>query len=270
MAETHKKLSKEALRKVAIRHNFTLEWCNNYERMQATGFAYAMIPALKELYDTDEEVCRGIERHLQFYNSHPGTSAALIGAVCALEEDYQPDMAESMKVALMGPMAGIGDTIQGTLVQPLAYLLAAGLANENNYLCLVVLLVPFIILWAIRFPLFNFGYNRSVSMIQDINGDTALGRFKELASIVGIIVVGGFIPGMVGVSVPFTYTQTINDVEQTVALQDTLDGILPYMLPITAVAVCYWMIKKKHMNPVTVIGIIAAAGFALGALHIIA
>ena len=49
MARTNAKLSEQALKKAASRHNWTLQWCWNYERMQASGFAYAMVPVLKEL-----------------------------------------------------------------------------------------------------------------------------------------------------------------------------------------------------------------------------
>lgn len=115
MAKTYKKISQKALQRAAFRHNCTLEWCWNYERMQATGFAYAMVPILKELYDNDEEICRNLERHLQFYNCHPGASAVIMGASIALEEGYQPEMSDSIKVALMGPLAGIGDTVQAVL-----------------------------------------------------------------------------------------------------------------------------------------------------------
>ncbi|NLH92559.1 MAG: PTS system mannose/fructose/sorbose family transporter subunit IID, partial [Atopobium sp.] len=92
---------------------------------------------------------------MQFYNSHPGTSAIICGAVCALEEDYQPEMADSLKVALMGPMAGIGDTIQAVLVKPIAFIIAASLAAEGSYLSIAVITIPFIILWWLRYPLFK-------------------------------------------------------------------------------------------------------------------
>ena len=272
MTETkhpHKKLSEKALRSAAIRHNCTLEWCWNYERMQATGFAYAMVPVMKELYGSDEEVCRNLERHMQFYNSHPGASSVICGAACALEEDYQPEMADSLKVALMGPMAGIGDTVQAVLVKPIAFIIASSLAAEGNFLSLAVITIPFIVLWWIRFPLFKWGYNRSVKVIEDINGDSVLTRFKEAAQVVGLTVIGGFVPSMIGVSIPYTYTKTINDVEQTVAIQDTLDGILPYMLPIIIVYLCYLMVKVKKVKPVTAIGIVSAIGFVCGALGIL-
>lgn len=266
MARTNKKLSEGALRKAAIRHNCTLEWCWNYERMQASGFAYAMTPVLKELYDTDEEVCRNLERHMQFYNSHPGASSVTAGAVTALEQDYQPEMADSIKVALMGPMAGIGDTIQAVLVKPIAFIIAASLAAEGSFLSIPIILIPFIVLWALRFPLFKWGYGRSVKVIEDINGNTAFSKLREAAQIVGLVVVGGFCPSMVNISVPFKYTKVINDVEKVVAIQDTLDGILPRLLPVCAVALCYWLLKKKKLSPLKVIGIVCLVGFTLGAI----
>jgi PTS system mannose-specific IID component len=269
MSRTNKKLSQEALKKAAIRHNCTLEWCWNYERMQATGFAYGMVPILKELYDTDEEVCRNLERHMQFYNCHPGASSVIFGASAALEEEYQPDMSDSMKVALMGPMAGIGDTIQAVLVKPIAFIIAASMASEGSFLSLLVMILPFVALWYVRFPLFKFGYNRSVSVIQDINGDSTLNRFKEAAQIVGLTVIGGFVPSMIEVVLPLTYEKTLNGVTETVAIQDTLDGILPYLLPILIVWFCYWMLHNKKIKPVQAIGIITVIAFVCGALGIL-
>ena len=55
---------------------------------------------------------------MQFYNTHPGASSLIFGADLALEEDYQTEVGDNLKVALMGPLAGVGDTIQGVLVTP--------------------------------------------------------------------------------------------------------------------------------------------------------
>jgi len=97
---------------------------------------------------------------------------------------------------------------------------------------------------------------------------------RKAAQILGLTVVGGFVPSMIGLTLKYTYSQTLTDpatgqdVIKTVALQDTLDGILPKLLPIALVAFCYWLIKKK-VNPVRVIGIVAVIAFVLGALGIL-
>ena len=269
MAMTNKPVSKSALKKAMFRYNCTLEWCWNYERMQATGFAYAMIPVLKELYTTDEEVCRNTERHLQFYNSNPFASSVIPGAVVALEENYQGEMADNIKVAMMGPLAGIGDSIYGVLVRPFFYILAAALAAQGNYLSIPLILFPFIALWACRFPLFKWGYSRSTKVIEDIKESSAFNKIREAAQLVGLVVVGGFVPSILTLSTPLSYTKVIDKVTKVFKIQDTLDAILPYLLPVCAVTLCYYLLKQKKLSPLKVIGIIAVAGFVCGAFGII-
>ena len=55
MTATNAKLSTGALKKAINRHNWALQWCWNYEKMQAAGYAYAMVPVIKELYDDNDE-----------------------------------------------------------------------------------------------------------------------------------------------------------------------------------------------------------------------
>ena len=88
MARTNQKLSEKAKNQAITRHNCTLQWCWNYEKMQAAGYGYAMVPAIKELYDTEEAQCRELERHMQFYNTHPGASSLIFGADLALNGSF--------------------------------------------------------------------------------------------------------------------------------------------------------------------------------------
>lgn len=186
MARTNAKLSEQALKQAATRHNWALQWCWNYERMQASGFAYAMVPVMKELYDNNDEICENLERHMQFYNCHPGGSAVIMGAAVALEEGYESEMSDSIKVALMGPLAGIGDTIQAVLVKPIAYIIAAGLAAEGSFLSLPVIILPLLALFLARWPLFKWGYNRSVAILEDIEGNTDFNTLRKAAQILGL------------------------------------------------------------------------------------
>ncbi|MEG0832462.1 MAG: PTS system mannose/fructose/sorbose family transporter subunit IID [Oscillospiraceae bacterium] len=274
MARTNNKVSKQAMKKAASRHNWTLQWCWNYERMQASGFAYAMVPVMKDLYTDNDEICENLERHMQFYNCHPGGSAVIMGAAVALEEDYQGEMSDSIKVALMGPLAGIGDTVQGVLVQPITYIIAASLAAEGSWLAVPVVILPLFLLFLARWPLFKWGYNRSVKIIEDISGNSDFNTLREAAQILGLTVVGGFVPSMIGIKLLYAYEKTLKnpetgeDVVKSIALQDTLNGILPYLLPLCLVGFCYWLLKKKKVQPIKVILIIAVLAFALGALGI--
>jgi PTS system mannose-specific IID component len=238
--------------------------------MQASGYAYSIVPVYKELYDNEEEICENLEKHMQFYNSHPGASAVIFGASVALEESYQVEMSQSIKVALMGPLAGIGDTIQAVLVVPFANILSAALANEGNYLSILVAVIPLLLLFAARWPVFWWGYNRSVKIIEDVSGNTDFNLLREAAQILGLTVVGGFIPSMINVTLKYQYKPIIDGVEGTpVILQNVLDGILPRLLPIAFVAFCYWLLKNRKFTPVGVIALIAVVTFFLGAVGIL-
>lgn len=68
------KLSKKVRRAVCNRHQY-LQGSWNYERMQNGGWCYSMIPAIKALYKDPEDQKAALNRHLEFYNTHPYVSA---------------------------------------------------------------------------------------------------------------------------------------------------------------------------------------------------
>ena len=265
-----KKLTQAALKKACSRHNWALQWCWNYEKMQAAGYAYAMVPVIKELYDGEEEQCRQLERHMQFYNTHPGASALIFGAGVALEEAGQPEVHDNLKVALMGPLAGIGDTVQAVLVTPPFNIIAAGLANEGSALgAILASTLPLLVLFVLRWPLFNYGYKRGASVINDVAGAGTIDRFQVGANILGVTVMGGFVPSMIGVTLPVKLGHDLTIDGATVeakTLQSVLDAILPYMVPLGLTFGCYYLIKVKKMSPLTVILILSVVAFVLGAI----
>ena len=265
-----KKLSKAALKKAIARHNWALQWCWNYEKMQAAGYAYAMVPVIKELYDGEEEQCRQLERHMQFYNTHPGASALIFGAGGALEEGGQPEVHDSLKVALMGPLAGIGDTIQAVLVTPPFNIIAAGLASEGNAIgAILASTLPLLVLFGIRWPLFNYGYKQGANVINDVSGAGTIDKLQVGANILGVTVMGGFVPSMIGVKMPVKLGSDLTIGESTVeakTLQQVLDAIFPCLVPLALTFGCYYLIKYKKMSPLTVILIVTVVGFVLGAI----
>ena len=266
------KLSKGALSKACSRHNWALQWCWNYEKMQAAGYAYAMVPVFKEMFSDDATICRNLERHMAFYNTHPGASALIFGADVALEEAGQAETGDSLKVALMGPLAGIGDTIQAVLVTPPFNIIAAGMAAEGNWASILVSTLPLLALFIIRWPLFNYGYKQGVNVINDVSGAGTLDKLQNAASILGVTVMGGFVPSMIGTKLPIKLgkdllsPETGEVVQAAKTLQEALDAIFPYLVPIIITGACYWAIKVKKAKPLTVILVLFVVAFALGAV----
>ena len=282
MARTNQKLSEKAKKSAITRHNCVLQWCWNYEKMQAAGYGYAMVPAIRELYDTEEAQCRELERHMQFYNTHPGASALIFGADLALEEDYQTEVGDNLKIALMGPLAGIGDTIQAVLVTPPFSIMAASLAvqavNENNLgtglLSILVNVLPLLVLFAVRWPLANYGYKQGVNVINDVSGAGTLDKLQTAASILGVVVMGGFVPSMLaGINAPIKLGSDLMDgdrvVQEAKTLKQALDAIFPYIIPICLTYACYWLIKAKKVTPLRVILYVLVVTFILGVVGVL-
>lgn len=276
MARTNKRLSKKTLSKSALRYNACLQWCWNYEKMQGAGYAYSMVPAFKELYDDNDEICRNLERHMQFYNTNPMAGAVQFGASLALEEAYQTDIADSLKIALMGPLAAIGDTIQAILLNPPLNILAASLASEGNWLAVVVAILPTLLTFVVRWPLFYYGYRKGEEVISDVAGTSTFDTLQVAASILGITVIGGFVPSILAslhindIEIGTIINEAGEEVANVIQVQGMLDAILPYLLPILLTAGCYLLIKKFRVSPLKTILILALVTFALGAFGIMA
>ena len=96
------------IRGVFIRSNlFQGSW--NFERMQALGFCFSMVPAIKRLYPENNEARRqAIKRHLEFFNTHPYVAAPVLGVTLAMEEqrangaEIDDGAINGIKVGLMG------------------------------------------------------------------------------------------------------------------------------------------------------------------------
>lgn len=81
--------------------------------MQAGGFTRAMLPILKKIYKDDKPgLSAAMKDNLEFINTHPNLVGFLMGLLISMEEKGENrDTIKGLKVALFGPIAGIGDAI---------------------------------------------------------------------------------------------------------------------------------------------------------------
>jgi len=263
------RLTKQDLRRVFRRYFWSSQISWNYERMQALGFAYSMEPVLRRLYPEKADYVAGLQRHLQFFNTSVLVGGPLIlGSSVALEEAGTPKSAASTKVALMGPMAGIGDTVVFALYNSIVFTMGASWALQGNWLgpafAAVMVLVPYAL---VRRWQFGFAYREGKRLAGHLAAGT-LARVAQGATVLGFVVLGGFIPSIVKVVTTLTYRQTTTvqgqPVTQSVAIQNQLDELLPFLLPVLVTAGVYLLTVKARLRPVWVIGIVVVAGVVLG------
>lgn len=266
MPKTDKQLTKEA-RRAMWRYILTFQWSWNYERMQALGFAWCIAPVLEKVKKTSEDLKEAMQRHLAFFNTHPPVGAIIMGAATAMEEEEAaPDAVDSLKVGLMGPFAGIGDTLFAVLTRPIVGAFAASLALQGSMAGFWIMVV-FGLFWGLFVPywLFHVGYRQGIGVVSEVSQAGVLSRLTEMATIAGITVVGGFIPSILGIGTALTFTQAI-ELEgkvqtSVVAVQDVLDQILPFAVPIALVGLIYWLLTSRKWKPLQALLLLVVIAF---------
>jgi mannose/fructose/N-acetylgalactosamine-specific phosphotransferase system component IID len=247
--------------------SFQISW--NYERMQALGFAWAMEPVLRKLYPNQPDYEAALQRHLVFFNTNPVVGAPLIiGSAIAMEEAGAPESADGVKVALMGPLAGVGDTIVWALYNSIIMTIGAAWALQGNIagpiFVVAMVAIPYTV---VRWWQFFWAYNQGKQLATHL-ASGMLERLTEGATVLALIVFGGFIPSIVHMVTTVTYKQTLTvsgkAVTSTVPIQTQLDAILPFALPVVVTGVVYWLLKRFNLNPLWAIALVAGFGLAVG------
>lgn len=269
--------------------SFFLQGSWNYERMQNGGWVYAMIPAIKRLYKTKEERAAALERHLEFFNTHPYVASPVIGVTLALEEErangapIDDITIQGVKVGMMGPLAGIGDPVFWFTVRPILGALAASLALSGNILGPIIFFFAWnIIRMGFMWYTQEFGYKAGSRITDDLSGGL-LQDITKGASILGMFILGSLVNRWVSVGFkPVVSTvklsegayidwsklpsgvngikeamlqaasgRSLTDVKVT-TLQGNLDSLIPGIAGLAVTLICMWLLKKK-VSPITII-----------------
>lgn len=263
-----KKISAKTLKTVFNRH-YQLLGCFNYERQMSTGYAWTMMPALRELYaDDPDQMKTAVKRHLEFFNCATTPSPFIIGISCAMEEqnasapeEYDASSITAVKAALMGPLAGIGDSFFWGTFRVIGAGIGAPLAVAGNVLGpLLYFLINVIPSEIVRRYGFKMGYEGGSTFLTRISEDGTLQKLTESARIMGLMVIGAMIPALV----KFNLATVISINGAEVVLQDMVDQICPKLLPLLLVFGCYKALNKKISGTVIMIallifGVIAVA-----------
>lgn len=272
--EVEKKLTKSDLRSIFIRSNFHQgSW--NFERMQALGYCYAMIPAIKRLY-TGEERKKALKRHLEFFNTQPFVTAPILGVTAAMEEQkangasIEDGAINGVKIGLMGPLAGVGDPIFWGTLRPVVAALGASIALSGSLLGPILFFVLFnAVRLGIRWWGVSYGYKKGTSIVSDMAGGK-LQKLTEGASILGLFVMGALVNRWTTINVPLVVS-TITQQDGTVVtttVQSILDQLLPGLLPLLCTFACMKLLKKKVSAIWIIFGIfiLGIIGYSLGLL----
>ncbi|MDO4378675.1 MAG: PTS system mannose/fructose/sorbose family transporter subunit IID [Erysipelotrichia bacterium] len=253
-------LEKQDLSKVFWR-SYQALGCYSYDKQQGIPFMRAMVPALEKLYPEHDDLVEALKRHNTMFNTTCAFVPFCLGISCAMEEEYandttgqfDPDSINSVKIALMGPLAGIGDSFFWGTFRLIACGIGAPLAAEGNILGVILyLLFNLIPSTLTRWYGFKLGYRGGRQFLSKIQADGTLAKLTEAAKILGMLVIGGMIPQIV--KVPLALTLEMGG--GTFVLQDICDQIMPNLLPLLLSLFVYKLIKKGTNTNLIIYGLL--------------
>lgn len=259
-----RKLTKKDLTRVAIR-SLGMEWDWNYERQMNMAFCYSMLPVIKKLYPTKEEQTEAMQRHLEFFNTTPHLSTLILGITAAMEEqnandpEFETESINNVKVSLMGPLAGIGDSfIWGTL-RIIATGVGVSLAAQGNILGPLLFLLLFNIpAQGLRFYLMHAGYKLGSGFLAKVQESGLMEILTYGASVLGLMVIGGMTAENVAIIVPLV----IGSGDAATTLGDICNTIMPGLLPLAFTLLMYWLVSKKNVKTTTLLVALVVVGLA--------
>lgn len=248
--------------------------CESWERKLGVGFGSALMPSLKTLYKDDEEGFKSaLSRNLEFFNTEKCFGACIPGIALAMEEQkalgapISGQAISSVKTGLMGPFAGIGDSIMWGPVYILCVALCIpACANSGNALAAILPVILFaaigiIIAWFS----FNIGYKNGAKSATNLLQGGGLTDLIPVLTVMGMFSIGALAANYIGVTTPLVFSSATG---LSFSVQGTLDSIVPGLLSLATLFVSYF-VTKKFKNFTWTALIMLAIGVVLGCLGII-
>lgn len=243
------------------------EVSSGFERLTAPAFSFGMGGILEKLYGNDqEEYIKSLNRHLMFYNSESTWGSIIFGIACALEQERvemikvgasaeeieaSAEMISSLKIGLMGPLAGIGDTINHGMIRPLLLSAFIPLAAQGSWVAGVAPLLIWVIgITTIAYVLVTSGYKSGRKSVVQLLQTGKLNSFIQTASVLGLFMMGALSSTYVKLSTAVSWENALGE---TQSLQSFIDTLFPKLLPLLVVFGIYGYFKKKGPKYVTVL-----------------
>lgn len=265
MAE--KKISKKALSKAFHNWYYGNLTCFSQEHMQTFGYLVSMLPIVEDLYDTPEEKARSMNTYRTFFNTEPQLGTVIVGITAGLEEarandtgDVDDETINGLRAGLMGPVAGIGDSLVVGTVIPILLGIAMGMSTGGSPLGAIFYIIAWNLLayFGMRLAFFK-GYElggKALDFLVGAQGEA----LRDSVTMLGGIVIGAVAASWVSVTTAFTMTAEGAD-EPFLVLQDTLDSVFPGFLTALVIIFCWWLMAKKKISPIKVMLLLVLIAF---------
>ena len=254
----------------------------NYERFQTLGYLFSLQKVLKKLYADDKEgLTRSCLRHMEMFNTMPLFIPIILGTTIAIEEkvanaEKDEDTTEleesinNIKVGLMGPFAGIGDSLGWATVRPILASIGAAMALDGS----IIGPIFFLVAWnafnfGFRYFTIFVGYKQGANILADMKSSNIVDKLSTGASVLGLMVLGVLVAQWINVRTGLEITVKAPDGDIVTNIQDVLDNdLIPGLLGLGLTMLLVWLMKKKWTTT-RLIFLIFGASFILYGLSVL-
>lgn len=249
--EENSVLTKKDLKKAYFNWHMWAESCHSFERMQGMALCRAFCEPLKKLYGDDTEgLKRALKRENQLFNTEALIGASVVGAALSMEEsmmgeleDEKDEAITSVKVGLMGPIAGIGDALDWTVLKPIFLGIACDLALKGSWVGALIAVIFAVALYFEGSAMFHLGYNLGKSTFAKLLGSSVFQKVILLAGAMGLFMMGALGASYVSLATPLEISISGQD---PIILQEAIDSIVPGLLPLGAIFGIRGLMKKTN------------------------
>lgn len=191
---------------------FTSQCSQSYDKMMAMGFMYTIQKPLRKIYPNDDDYYAALDRHTEFFNITPHVLPFVAGLTVSMEEqaaadkNFDTSSINAMKVGLMGPLSGIGDSFYWGTFRVVAAGIGIGIASTGNPLGpIVYALIYSVINFATRIVAAHLGYDLGTKFLQQSEENNLMSRMTHAAGVLGMTVIGAMIAAQVSLSTALTF-----------------------------------------------------------------
>lgn len=259
---------------IALRSYF-LQSGFNFGNFQGLGYANVIVPGLKKIYGKNTQAFRdAVIENIEFFNSNPQTLPLITSIhIAMLSSGRAVDEARTIKMSLMGPLSGIGDSLSQFAIYPLFAVIAIGFAQNGDVLGPIIFLVGInVTLIILKIVLGVVGFKIGEAAIAKLA--TQMQSVIRVSGMIGVTVISALALRLTKVNFAISFTQKIDggatgSSDKVIAVQEILNNIVPYLASGIWIYFIYKMITKFNWNVYRVIIVTLLVGVTLGVFGIL-
>lgn len=267
------KEEKKLLRKMYWR-SFSLYAAVTPSKQGASGFSYAIQPFLNQFYrNREQERKDAMLRQMSYFNTNVAMYPFVLGVIASMEKEnsekkqFNVESINAIKTSLMGPLAGIGDSVFWGVLRTISAGIAVGLAQSGNILAPIIFLLLFNLpVQLLRWYGGTIGYTLGSTYISNLYENGLINVLTKGASIVGLAMVGAMTSSMVQFQLKWNM---VMDGEVVMKSQEMLDQIFIGLIPLSITLFSFYLMKKKNISVNMLIMGMIILGIVLSLLGIV-